>query len=442
MARIDLNIIERFYLTLGFHSDGNISRSVNNYKHILEELDELENVQDKDSIEFFLRKTVSHLMQIAEANLRANHDTKNLLTSALHTLDRGLFIPYSNIHSRIEAENDQDGQPELDESEKNYLLKISAWQGRLGNNLEQLSTAMCVANKTKSLLTIPDHPIFRPESVGHTISFLDGPIRSQWTDLFTDSLYSLGFKASDQVRRKALLSLPGAFLGFIPDRRITEDTLVIHLRSGDIFSDALNDFYWQPPLAFYRKLIISEGYMDIVIVTETDNINPCAQGLIESLEGEVDSIRLQTDSLQNDINTVLSATNLVASNSSFSFGLALASHRIKRWYRFLPGCDRWDFSAIDDVEQIDWISPDFPGEDVSWSDVDAARKRLLDYPEDKIFPASELDDFDEEEGNQGDDQPEIVERDINVQDTDFSTVLDKSNYVQGGDPRTEDVAIF
>ena len=40
-----------------------------------------------------------------------------------------------------------------------YRLRITHWEGRLGNNIQQLCCALFVAEKTKSLLTYPDHAI-------------------------------------------------------------------------------------------------------------------------------------------------------------------------------------------------------------------------------------------------------------------------------------------
>ena len=46
---------------------------------------------------------------------------------------------------------------------------------------------------------------------------------------------------------------------FIEDSPLDEDTLVIHVRSGDIFVDVKKDYY-QNPINFYTE--ITEGYGD------------------------------------------------------------------------------------------------------------------------------------------------------------------------------------
>ncbi len=192
---------------------------------------------------------------------------------------------------------------------------------------------------------------------------------------------------TNAVKRKALQSLPDAFFRFTPDPRVSDSTLVIHLRAGDALSGAVGNEFWQPPLAFYRQVILGGGYEDIVIVTEANNANPCAAALMERFSGQVQQIRVQTGSLEEDINTILSARTLVASNSSFPFSLALASRYIKCWHRFLPSCEPWSFADVPDVEQVDWAATDYPG-NVQWSDVDAACQVMLGYPESGITMVS------------------------------------------------------
>src|SRR5579883_4064 len=126
--------------------------------------------------------------------------------------------------------------------------------------------------------------------------------------------------------------LKNKLLPLIPhqlDRSITDETLVIHIRSGDIFGDvSIHQAYIQPPLSFYLKIIETFDFKDIVIVTQDDFRNPC----IAELKQLMPEIRIQASSLEEDVSTILSARNLVVGISTFSLSLGFASTQIKRLY--------------------------------------------------------------------------------------------------------------
>jgi hypothetical protein len=125
------------------------------------------------------------------------------------------------------------------------------------------------------------------------------------------------------------------------DASINDDTLVIHMRSGDVFTDKLNAvkmIYIQPPLSYYLEIISNFSFKDIVIVTQNDHKNPC----INNLKKIIPNIRVQSSTLFDDISTIMSARNLVVPHSSFSICLGLASDKLKRI--FIP-----QFDVIDKV---------------------------------------------------------------------------------------------
>ena len=119
------------------------------------------------------------------------------------------------------------------------------------------------------------------------------------------------------------------------DELIKDDTLVIHIRSGDVFWEDLTKLhkgYIQPPLSFYLEIINKFKFKDIVIVTQDDFKNPC----INELKRLMPDIRIQTSNLLDDI-SIISARNLVIAHSSFSLCLGLASDKLKRM--FIPQFD-------------------------------------------------------------------------------------------------------
>lgn len=122
--------------------------------------------------------------------------------------------------------------------------------------------------------------------------------------------------------------LPG-LINYLEDSSIDNDTLVIHIRSGDIFRENCKDkTYVQPPFSFYARIIDSHHFSKIVIVTQSDLRNPCIQKIRDSYP----NVRVQSSDLQSDIDTILSARNLVAGMGTFAITLALSSSFIKRLF--------------------------------------------------------------------------------------------------------------
>jgi hypothetical protein len=242
-------------------------------------------------------------------------------------------------------------------------IYILGWFSGLGNNIIQLSHAAYVSRRFGFTIHVPQHNFLKVEEkyLLHEIKpkqlqqkryfpsttaavFLElqkqpnSFIASRWT-LFRSLFYrfdilpySPGLADYRNVLRKELLSI----IPHHSDDTINEETLVIHIRSGDVFGDNLTTLhkgYIQPPLSFYLEIINRYGFKDIVIVTEKDLKNPC----INQLRKIIPDIRIQTSDLPTDISTIMSARNLVVGHSSFSLCLGLASDKLKRM--FIPQFD-------------------------------------------------------------------------------------------------------
>lgn len=112
---------------------------------------------------------------------------------------------------------------------------------------------------------------------------------------------------------------------------ILEDpkTLVVHLRSGDIFSYYKLEFYWQPPLGYYQ--ISSKGYERLVIVSQTGN-NPVIQSFYTycvATRGEENCFLKIDRHLKEDLHILLRAESLCVGYGSFGFAAAAISKKLK-----------------------------------------------------------------------------------------------------------------
>lgn len=379
MPSTDANFWEMLELSLNFHKEGRLTAALRNY-HLLW-LSIQESGIDGDNIyPISLNSMLRVLQELAYSNISRNSKVQDLAIDIIKASDRFCTIAYDFLPPKIF----------LQAEKNNFILQLQGWTGRLGNNLIQIANAIVVAQKTGSIVFLPSHPVLNLNVINYSASYLTGSVKTQWTDYFSTSAESLGFECSPSERRNALLGLPNAVFNFSIDPLVTESTLVIHLRSGDALSGKVGNSFHQPPLNFYRKIIELGQYRDIVIVTEESRINSCAQSLIEQYQSVVNSIRIQHGSLQDDMNTILSAQHLVVSNSSFPIMLGLASKRLKYVHCLVPLCSTWGLSEIKDLEVFDWSAPDYPG-DLDWSNVDAACQAMLAFSEEKIVVPDNLD---------------------------------------------------
>jgi len=83
-----------------------------------------------------------------------------------------------------------------------------------------------------------------------------------------------------------------------------------------------------PPLSYYIKIIESKKFEKITIISQ-DRRNPCVSALLKIYP----NIEFKLRSLDEDINIILSATNLVESYGTFTSYLLLFSKNIKNIYK-------------------------------------------------------------------------------------------------------------
>ena len=110
--------------------------------------------------------------------------------------------------------------------------------------------------------------------------------------------------------------------------KLHENDIVIHIRSGDIFSSRPHPNYVPPPLSYYIKEIDKCKYENIHIICE-DTKNPVVNELLKLYKNAV----YEKNTLENDIRIILGAANIIFSVGSFIPSLMLLSNNIKSFYR-------------------------------------------------------------------------------------------------------------
>ena len=110
------------------------------------------------------------------------------------------------------------------------------------------------------------------------------------------------------------------------DLDIDEDTLVIHIRTGDIFHNDWHSLYSQNPLSYYLK--ISENYKKVLVVSGKEKNNPVID-LLKNYE----KFSFQSSTFIDDFNVLLNAKNLATSGvSGFPLSAALMSQKLENFY--------------------------------------------------------------------------------------------------------------
>lgn len=205
---------------------------------------------------------------------------------------------------------------------------ISSWSGRLGNNIQQICNGILYSELHNCGFVSPDHELIKPvyfncgsgssPNSSNVFYYYEGQYRSFDIDL--NYLFS-------NIRRVCLEYIRPNFK-FDIGESLGEDTIVIHIRSGDIFSQEHTSphDYCPNPLYYYLQLV--EAYDKIIVVTEPDNYNP----IIDELR-KIENVTIQSSSVENDFATLMRAKNIASSGTgTFAVAAALCSENIENFY--------------------------------------------------------------------------------------------------------------
>ena len=254
-------------------------------------------------------------------------------------------------------------------------MKISHWYGRLGNNIQQCAVGVITAYKFETNFESIDHDIIkkinylngeRYDESESKFFYWEGPY--QEVDIPSDFIYrSMRKTCKDYIFPQLR----------VPRVVVADDTLVIHIRSGDVFDKGVSNpsQYAPNPLYFYTTLL--EGFNKAIVVTEPDSHNPVVQELKRHPKVTVQSL-----SVAEDFATLLAAKHLANSGvGTFAVAAALCSHNIENFYcsdlaitehlnyNMLVGTD----VKVNLMELPNWIRP---GE---WKNSDEQRRMIIDY---------------------------------------------------------------
>lgn len=212
---------------------------------------------------------------------------------------------------------------------------ILMWCGRFGNNIQQISNAIYFSSKNNFTFISPNNEHINSFMIPFGEKLCPSNLFFFHVDSETDqgpAHFGCNLDEIRLIRRKICLEYIKPNLKVNKDniKKIDKDTIVIHIRSGDIFSRdnyycPVVSRYLQNPLKYYLDII--KDFEKVIVLTE-DHLNP----VIPELE-KIEKVKIKICNVQETIETMLSATNLATSGiSSFPIACALLSDNIENIY--------------------------------------------------------------------------------------------------------------
>ena len=268
-------------------------------------------------------------------------------------------------------------------------FSVSHWSGRLGNNIQQVANCIMSAEKHGGVFEQTlDHDIISKFVIpfGEADTNASGRFYS-WEALThcVKGIYEGGNEIGVGVEHvyrnmERICKVHVAPYLMLPHKPILgEDTIVMHLRSGDnyhrIFDPPTN--YIPNPLIFYLNLI--ESYDKCILITEQDRENPIVHEL-----AKIDKVQIQSSTVEDDFATLMNAENVALSGvGTFAMAAALCSTTLKNLYTTdLLLTEHLNYTMLYktrvdvNVMELDNYLPVFP---CSWKNTEEQRKFILNY---------------------------------------------------------------
>jgi hypothetical protein len=229
----------------------------------------------------------------------------------------------------------------LDSFSLEYLASrysVSYWYGRTGNNIQQIANGLILAEKLgKSFEQELEHDLITK----FEYNFGKDGIKTKrrffsWQPLVDCS--KSNFYGSNEIgvsKEYIFQNLRRICKEYVrPNLKVPsvgtldEETLVIHIRGGDIFEHEykIPTNYVQNPLSFYLTII--SKFENTLVVVEPNSKNP----VLNELQ-KIPNLKFQSSSPVEDFATLLSAKNLATSGvGTFAIAAAFCSSNIKNLF--------------------------------------------------------------------------------------------------------------
>ena len=211
------------------------------------------------------------------------------------------------------------------------MITIKKWYGRLGNNIIQLITSIQTALYYKTNISIPDHPFFNVNLIEQSINNFSS---NSCFDL-EDNFFFRNHRKAPPIDKEVYLNNEKEAIDLVKEAFLKinlpildKNTIVIHIRSGDIFRQKPHPKYCPPPLSYYTNIIENSNFKKIILISQ-DTKNP----IVECLLNMYPQALYKKNKLIDDIAIILGAKTVVKSVGTFIPQLLKLSNNIEKIYR-------------------------------------------------------------------------------------------------------------
>ena len=207
---------------------------------------------------------------------------------------------------------------------------ISYYFSRFGNNLQQIAVGILYSQRISGNFYVQKHPLVKNFSIiNNQIANYFFVLKKHYRFFYfkekkdfpkyIDASY-IENNIEDTFKSYLRPNIP-----FLKELQIPEDTLVIHIRSGDIFYKPILS-YFQNPINYYKTLI--QNYEKVILVTSAEKNNPVVRELLKETK-----VTIHSTTLQEDFNILFNAINLATSGvGTFPIAAALLSNKLRNFY--------------------------------------------------------------------------------------------------------------
>lgn len=229
-------------------------------------------------------------------------------------------------------------------------INITIWNGRLGNNITQIVNAIIFANYFNiNKINYPNHNIIKNNQI--ILNNLN-PNNIILNKIYHHNFFSRKkiceqFNINENIFKNIFennLDLYSILNNIINinsySLNLKDNDLVIHIRSGDVYSTNPHPGWVQPPLCFYEQIINEHKWDKIYLICE-DKKSP----VIKPLLNKYNNIIFNLQSLNNDIQYIVQAKNICFGMGSFIPSLLLLNTNLNNIYYPLY-CERYLIDII------------------------------------------------------------------------------------------------
>lgn len=216
-------------------------------------------------------------------------------------------------------------------NENVYDTFIPRWFGRTGNNIQQISNGIYFCRENKIKFSSPDHPLINSIELnfGDT-NYKIHPSSTNWFYFFNgrDADFETNVQDLNYNRKRICEEYIYPKLKIdhsISENSLPDDFLVIHLRSGDVFTNWPST-HPQNPLVYYLFLLQKFSNKNTVVISE-DEKHPFLE-TFKKLK-----VPVMYMSTKDSYTFLLRAKNLATSGAgSFAISAAFCSRNVKRYF--------------------------------------------------------------------------------------------------------------